>query len=372
MARRRVGGLTFGAIACFALTLILCLYQWWSRSWFRGRSIDWASPTTPDYLRHRGLAPLSLSLSQSWEEADGLPLDREYFLGKRVVICGLLRDKEAQVPYLQRSLGRISAHFQDWALVVVEDGSADRTRDWLLQWQRTSSHPIFVLDHDSANHTHPSCAGRMRQHDYSECRIQRMVALRNEYLTFIQGHATLSAFDFVVVMDLDLKGFVYQDGLWNSAFHFRSRPDIQALAANGLQMTNVLPIPGLLHTLSYQDPFAHEDAANEGKGDPQHWDNFRSNLVNRFYYGQPLHAVRSAFSGFTIYRAAALRHHYYRVEYGGEQRQHVLCEHVGLHRQLQHVFLNPSMMHVIVDNSDGNGGEGGIQRENLDVFSQIV
>ena len=327
------------------------------------RTVHWSSAVTPAYLR--GSASLA-----------SLPMDSRHFLTQRVVVCGLLRDKASQVPYLQRSLPRITDHFQDWALVVVENDSQDSTRALLQDWQSQEPQRVFVLEPDDSGDGGLSDAAanvsdRTVHHDYSEQRITKMAALRNTYLRFVQQHPVLAAFELLLVLDLDLQSFVYEDGLWSSAFQLQRHPAIAAVAANGLQMTNVALSGGWLQLLLYQDPYAHEDEHNAGKQSGQRWDNLRSNFVNRFHYGQPLHPVRSAFSGLTLYRMQALAGLRYRVERAG---QHVLCEHVGLNRQLPGagMFLNPSMAHIVVDNSDGAGGDDSPARRNLDVAQLLL
>ena len=189
-----------------------------------------------------------------------------------------------------------------------------------------------------------------------------MVALRNTYLTYVSSHPTLATYELLVVMDLDLQSFLYVDGLLSTAHHLHNEPTTAAVAANGLQLTAVPLTFSLVHGFEYQDPYAHEDATNAGKSLPQQLDNVRSKWGNRFHYGAPLRPVVSAFGGFTVYRMAAVAGRWYSVTYA-EVGGYVLCEHVSLNRQLAAggsgvggsggVYLNPSMMHVILDNTDG-------------------
>ena len=334
---------------------------------FLGRSIPWRSDTTPLYFRERAAG------------ADGPPLlevaqDVAFWQSERIVLCGLLRDKEGQVAYLRESLRQVTKHFADWALVVVENGSVDRTRQLLLDWQQEEPDRVFVLEGAAGGaNVSELVSWRTVWHDYSEQRIGKMAALRNVYLQFVQQHARLSSYAYLAVLDLDLRSLLYSDGLLNSAHHFHTNPTIQAIAANGLQLTAVRFTAGRLHRLTYQDPYAHEDSGNSGKPHDQRYDNVRSGLVNKFKYGHQLLPVTSAFSGFTIYRARALMGLRYGVERSGLHGQHVLCEHVSLNRQLQAVYLNPSMLHIILDNADGGGAdEQAGDRQALNVVAQVL
>ena len=320
--------------------------------------ISWADYSTPELLRQT--VPL-LSSQQH---------DEQWLHSQRVVVCGLLRDKEEQVEYVRRALPRITALFADWAVVIVENNSTDSTRDRLLEWQQHDPSHVHVLgstssvastSNSSIVYEPPVHMFRTVQHDYSEWRIRKMVALRNTYLDYVSAHPTLSTYELLVVMDFDLQSFVYIDGLLSTAHHLHSNPAIAAIAANGLQRTTAPATFSLLHGFEYQDPYAHEDGNNAGKAWPQQLDNVRSKFVNRFYYGEPLHPVVSAFGGFTVYRMERLVGKRYIVSHTADGR-YVLCEHVSLNRQLRHVdgdgggggmYLNPSMIHAILDNTDG-------------------
>jgi len=314
--------------------------------------VPWGDYSTPDILRD-GVSVASV------------PQDEQWLRTQRVVICGLLRDKEGQVAYLQRALPRITSLFADWALVVVENNSTDNTRERLLEWQQHDTNHIHVLapasttttnSNDSTAAESPVPMFRTVRHDYTEWRIRKMAALRNSYMAYVSSHAALSQYELLVVMDLDLQSFLYTDGLLSTAHHLHTNHHIAAIAANGQQLTTAPLTAQLLYGFEYQDPYAHEDERNAGKGLAQQLDNVRSKFVNRFQYGDELRAVRSAFGGFAVYRMERVVGLRYGVVYS-DSGGHVLCEHVSLNRQLAAggggMFVNPSMMHVIVDNRDG-------------------
>ena len=339
----------------FLLSLLSRSFLHWSSS-----SIPWSGSTTPPVLRG-SVSP------------DSVPQSPRYFSTQRVVLCGLLRDKEEQVSFLQQSLPRLTSLFLDWAVVVVENDSSDTTREQLLAWQFSQPRHVHVLGYTESA---PVSTFRTLQHDYSERRIRKMAALRNTYLSYVTDHPILSTYDLLIVMDLDLKSFLYTDGLFSTAYHLEHSPNISAVAANGLQLTGLPFTFSLLRGLTYQDPYAHEDSFNRGKSVPQLFDNWRSNFINRFPYSAPLHLVYSAFNGFTIYRMSAVRGKRYAVHYS-EHGHFVLCEHVGFHRQLGDeraggMVLNPSMMNVILDNSDGRGGDEGSNRQAMDFSADAL
>lgn len=317
-------------------------------------AVHWDDYSTPDLLRD------GVSISSVLQ-------DEQWLRSQRVVVCGLLRDKEGQVAYLQTALPRLTSLFAEWAVVVVENNSTDNTRDRLLTWQQHDPTHVHVL---GASPTTPATdntteraatMSRTVRHDYTEWRIRKMAALRNTYLEYVSSHAVLGTYELLIVMDLDLQSFVYIDGLLSTAHYLHTQPTIAAIAANGLQLTTAPLTASLLYGFEYQDPYAHEDERNKGKDVSQRLDNVRSKFVNRYVYGSGLWPVRSAFGGLVVYRMERVRGKRYGVTYSDNGR-YVLCEHVSLHRQLTLVndtsggssmYLNPSLMHVILDNQDG-------------------
>ena len=212
-------------------------------------NVSWDNYFTPDILR------------------DGVPItsvlqDQQWLRTQRVVICGLLRDKEGPVAYLQRALSRITSLFAEWAVVVVENNSTDDTRDRLLEWHLHDNSHVHVLttasiaNNDSAAET-PVTMFRTVRHDYTEWRIRKMVALRNTYLAYVASHPTLAQYELLIVMDLDLLSFLYIDGLLSTAYHLHTNLTIVAVAAYGQQLTPAPLTASLMYGFEYQDPYAH-------------------------------------------------------------------------------------------------------------------
>lgn len=224
--------------------------------------------------------------------------------------------------------------------MVVND-SDDRTREFLLESQSRMPERVFVLG-CGLNAPAASCRCRARCNTARTRRIHKMVHLRNLYW----HRERLSTYDFTIAVDCDLRSYLYLDGLWNSAYWFRERPEIDAITSNGLMVMSATPTTS---TLIYQDSYAHKDKEMQEDGRPY---NHVRELLSGRPYGSKLLRVRSAFGDFTIYRTHSFLTGPYVLQMIKSKSHEALCEHVPFHRRMPHVYLNGSMLHVITDNSD--------------------
>jgi glycosyltransferase involved in cell wall biosynthesis len=273
----------------------------------------------------------------------------------KVVFCGLIRDNEAQIPYIRKQLCDWGdKYFQDYHIIIVENDSKDGTRQKLLEWQREDPKRIHILGCGLNRLECKLNLDKTIEHVANVKRIKKMAYLRNLYLDYLYANNHLFAdVNYVIVTDLDLKGSIYEDGFASTSLQFEQNPHISAISANGITQQPIpIPILGMeLDMFYYYDTYAHEEHTQTSI-------NYISSLINTtfFTYGDAIVPVRSAFSGFTTYRYDVLRNIRYKT-YIEQCDENILslngttiCEHVGLNRQLGDVYLNPSMMFIITDN----------------------
>jgi hypothetical protein len=327
------------------LVVLIVLSMLWALG-IIGGSVSPTGSVTPCWLR-----------GKCRRTAD-VPQSSEFFKHKKVLICGLLRDSEDQVQFLRDSvtspsngetpsvLASLTSLFGDWRLLVGENDSSDDTRGRLLAWAAVDDR-VRVLG-CGVNAT--TCKLNMPptiSHGPGIKRIEKMTYLRNLLLEYA-NQPEFKDFDYLVMTDLDLKGYVYLDGLWNTAYHFETDPSVDAVSAWGYALTPICW--GALTMRNFQDPYAHKASTDElENNEATHSLTFP--LRNFFAYGDKPVTVVSSFGGLTFYRLRSVL----GLRYINEVNTHgqARCEHVTLHRQLK-MMMNPTMIHCVTSNP-GNG-----------------
>ena len=267
----------------------------------------------------------------------------------RVVICGLARNIADNMSRITRRINDTMALFRDARVVVFENDSTDGTRSLLRQWADEDTR-VHVLDCPEA----PACRFKhetMYAHGAtSGTRMDLMAGFRNRYLRHVQQH--YANYDFMLVLDMDLKGPWSLDGLattfatddWDvtgsagliSAGSFGQHAMMYDMLAFRAQPSRAHLGPAQPHWLPTRD------AAPTGLSSPL---TLLANYMNVNFlwgghFGGPRRRVRSVFGGLAVYRMAAIAD----VEYGGGD-----CEHVTLHNRMaaagfDRIFLNYSQV----------------------------
>ena len=274
-----------------------------------------------------------------------IEVGRKHFAQSRVIICGMIRDRDAHTPRLQQQLDQITPLFADYAIVIVENDSTDRTRETLIKWAKKDSRVHLLGCNDTNQPCHLSLPATERQFIPKQSRIEKMVRLRNIYMDYIDKHQPFDHFDYVIVEDFDLTTSTFINGLYSSAFHFTEDANIDAICSNGILQRQL--VDKWLAYESYFDPYAHKDQQNE------HWsmtyNDLWSTLFRRYSCDQDLLRVKSCFSGRTIYRYQQIRDKRYRTYI--DEYQQVVCEHVGFHETIKNVYLNGEMIFYVLRNN---------------------
>jgi len=255
----------------------------------------------------------------------------------RIVIAGLVRDVESQIPDIISKIESIGQNFKDYAVLIVENDSSDSTRELLLRWKEINPR-VTIL---GCGYNTSQCSLNLPRKDVywiDDSKIQKMAFLRNIYLDEVKKN--YSEYDYLIVWDLDIIGNVYIDGIANSMGYFGSKKfKVDAMCANGVRGFGGF----------YFDTYAHRDL-NEKKPSNKMIDDMMKGVGATYTRGEPPHRVKSCFGGFTIYRISSLINE--GCEYGWENPEEggVDCEHIVLHHNLKRVYVNPSMIFTILFN----------------------
>lgn len=238
---------------------------------------------------------------------------RRRMAGASAVVCGLCRDTAPNLPGMIARVERLAGMFHDCGIVVYENDSVDGTPDLLRQW--AASNPAVQ-----------TVSERLQQPkiDYgvSRDRTERMAYYRNRCRDRVL--AEFGHYDFVIVVDFDLRGGWSYDGIAHTFGH----EAWDFVGSNGLHSRSV-DAPGSFY---YHDAFAHR-AVGQRTGSADR-------LGLQFRRGEPLVPVWSCFGGLGVYRMDC----YKAAGYDGAD-----CEHVTLHlalreRGFDRLFLNPSQI----------------------------
>ena len=171
-----------------------------------------------------------------------------------------------------------------------------------------------------------------------------MARLRRIYHQYIL--TSMSPPDYVLVMDLDLVGTLYTDGLAQSLTLLEKKKGIDAIACNGRYYH-----PKENHP--YYDSFAYQ-GINEPLGFKTHKEKIDHDfsVIRRMTLEltrdmSTLHPVRSAFGGACLYRWDAFQKHSYTEPPIGSTR--LVCEHALFHQGMKMV-INPCFVFLIYSN----------------------
>jgi len=338
--------ITTSHIILFVIILVIFVWIFAKNFWriqlyFNTTGVSFYTPTT-----------FSISDSQNRKQFDNLV---KYGMNKMksqsVVICGLVRDVESQIPYIIQKVERVANLFQKYKILIVENDSKDNTRSLLLKWSEKNKNVIIL----GCGVNQKECKLNMpktQAHEIERWRIEKMVKLRNEYISYINSN--LSDYDYCIVWDLDVIGIVYLDGIANSIGWMNSNDlltneskidssefSIDAICANGIYK---FASPSWAYV--YYDTYAHLDY-NEKYDINNHFTHSLSKRIGcRYAFGEKLQKVKSCFSGFTIYRISSIK----GLMYDMSPENNLECEHVRFNRHLSNVYVNPSMIYRLLMN----------------------
>jgi hypothetical protein len=267
----------------------------------------------------------------SEEAKNGMKL----FRNKKIIITGLIYNSESQIQYITEWFNIVKSLCYECHIVIVENNSKDNTRKFCELWRNSDPEHVHLVCNSL------QCDGNWQvindKSPFSN-RIKKMAFLRNKYVEYISKN--FKEMDYVFVIDFDLKGTLFWDGIFHSIFQFYSNPSINVIACNGIVAGSLL----------YYDSFAYAKDKSELRWnstfDKQNHDqDVLQNISQHYQNSLEMDKVMSAFGGFCIYKFVDFIDKYY-----GYEEKRFACEHCIYHEQYDNVQLNPKMIFIIEEN----------------------
>ncbi|CAF0807017.1 unnamed protein product [Rotaria sordida] len=273
---------------------------------------------------------------------------QKYLSQNRVIICGLIRDRETHIKRLKQQLNEITIFFADYAIVIVENDSKDNTRHELINWAKIDKH-IHIIDCNNEINSISLCNLSLVATNIKSIpdilRIEKMVQLRNIYMNYIDKHNLLKQFDYVIIEDFDLTTYTYLNGLFSTGFYLKYDSTIDAICSNGIFYNKLFG--NMITYETYFDPYAHKDKQNQNWS--KIYNDIWSTIFRKYSCNEGLIHVQSCFSGRTIYRYKSIKGKRYRKYI--DQYKQAICENIGLHETIKNVYINSEMIFYITKNN---------------------
>lgn len=265
-------------------------------------------------------------------------LGRERMASASVAVCGIVRDCATALARNIPAIEAVRAQCGHSWVVIVENDSLDGTECVLQHWQKAQP-DVHVICADGVGQGAAPVPQPGPPSPYSRHRIERMAAVRNLYLEYVETQ--LPQAEYILVVDLDVE----RVDLAGIADTFGQPTPWDAITANGRSLAGFRRFwQGYL----YYDTYAFRRSEDVS---PQTWPAILKNQreLQRLRPGLPLLPVASAFGGLAVYRREALRGCRYIVSDNADAYVQVLCEHVGLHQQMaarghHRIYVNPAMV----------------------------
>lgn len=264
---------------------------------------------------------------------------------KSIIICVLLRDVADKIQNIRKKAEACGEMFRNYRVLIVENDSSDGTRPLLIEWARENP-KVVILGcgvNTSVEKCHiPFASKKTEGHGVDRTRIDKMTHLRNMYLEYVEEN--FPHFDFMCVWDLDIVGSVYLDGIQNTMGWFLSPKsplkDADVICAYGIRKYIDLKV--------YYDTYAHLDEGDDFQLKYKYLHDIEKGLSKHYKLGDSPVKCVSCFSGFAVYRLRSVldTDSYYSIS----PTDNIECEHVRFHKKLKRIYLNPSMIHVVLVN----------------------
>jgi len=64
----------------------------------------------------------------------------------KVLICGVCKDVEGRIKHSIENIEKLGNQFKDYAVIIYENNSSDRTPAILSEWAKNNNHVFFMSD----------------------------------------------------------------------------------------------------------------------------------------------------------------------------------------------------------------------------------
>lgn len=257
---------------------------------------------------------------------------------KTILFCGIARNVGECLERNILCLHQCGSLFKDYQIFIYENDSEDQTVEILKL--NESDHFKYLSEHrDDQNYRKDLDNGVDTWHS-NRCKI--LAECRNKYLEYFKN----SNYDYICVLDLDLKGSWSLDGFKHAFFILNSDDSLGCVSAYGVlsdSTGNLLLEDNPKEQYIMYDSFAYR---------PKDWKGsihlIRTPVFNRNYFerGDEPVEVESNFGGMAIYKRDAI----INCSYGSKEWKegHVDPDHVVLNRQMKEnnwkIVLDPSFI----------------------------
>ena len=255
----------------------------------------------------------------------------------KLAICCLARNIEGNFNNMKKNIEYIGKHFSNYKVVIFENDSEDNSRKLLFNWTKENSNIILLDCLNYGDYNHQCKLKTKKGYDYgavSYDRINRMAKYREECLNYVKTN--LNSYDYMLVVDFDLKGNQSIDGL----FHSLAYKNWDAIFINGR-----IPLEGTFgtYTIIY-DGMAYADINNDFNYNINN-NSFKKLLLLLFNTQNQNYKmnknicfvpVKSAFNGYGLYKIDSIKD----SSYIGDN----YCEHLNLnldlYKQNKKLYIN--------------------------------
>jgi len=264
---------------------------------------------------------------------------RSFCQGKSIIFCGICRDIEDAISINIDRIYETSKLFKDYKIVIYENDSSDTTPEILKDYSDRDEKFHLLLGHrEDANY---------REFDGEEnfpfLRAKALADCRNEYINHISSLPDIDLFDYIVVIDLDIRGGWSYEGFLSSFGLEKSWDCVSSYGVltdyyNHCSLEDMNPSCYLFFdSWAFRPPEVENVTVPDLMG------------YNHIYYerGEEPAYVNSNFSGLAIYKTKSFIPFRYATE-KLEPPYSVNCDHPCLHRQMRKhghkILINPSMI----------------------------
>lgn len=255
---------------------------------------------------------------------------------KSIVICSIVRDAERGLRRNIPVIRDVCRRFDDYKVVVFENDSKDGTKNLLSEWVESAPQRVFAYMTDTdGKATIPTFKESKGNPFFGHKRIDRMAALRNQYMDLLWSKGWDA--DYLMVVDLDVAKIDLKGVLTS----FNNEMEWDAVTAFGYSLGPTLKP-------RYHDTYALALFGDDTPQTEQKIADMQYQLGSIVKEKQWVR-VTSAFGGLAIYKMEAVKGLRYEVYENKDDRVEVTCEHYSIYKQMQErgynkFFINPAMV----------------------------
>jgi hypothetical protein len=295
-----------------------------------------------NFVKSPALEQLKILDKKSRTNIEALADDgRQTAKQKKIVFAFLSKNSEKHIPSMRQKLAKLGKQFKDYHVVLFENDSIGGSREMFEQWQKVDDH-FTLLDCCSLG----NCNCKLNWQDASKMkgiisttRIKKMRFMRQYVLDYIKQQ--FADWDYLAVMDFDLKGAIFEDGFFTT--FSKMTGDFDMTFAAGY---TTVPI---FNSLLLYDGIAYQSVKKSNalqKGGDVIKCLYTQLTMNRdlLKFPTPLSTIKckSGFNGIAIYAMNSVKDASY------DKTDHI-CEHVDLHLDMikngkDKIYYNPIMI----------------------------